>query len=193
MKITLIDNTIDPLFIISWAARTCYNSRSKDTLENRKDFVKGLIKSGHETPLEFCYCVFDIKDISRACLSQLTRHRIGIGFCVESQRYTDSSKNDCIIPLSVQKLTEGAFCYVKKAKEFYKMLIDNDVPKEDARMFLPLGTTTNVAAYFNFRALRHFLKLRLDKHAQWEIRKLALEIYQICQKKWPWLIEDIKL
>ena len=44
----------------------------------------------------------------------------------------------------------------------------------------------------NFRALRHFLKLRLSKRAQWEVRQIALEMYEICREKWPWLVEDIK-
>ena len=47
MKVELLDCTTDPLFVISMAARTCYDSRSKDQVNKRADFVKGLIKSGH--------------------------------------------------------------------------------------------------------------------------------------------------
>ena len=45
----------------------------------------------------------------------------------------------------------------------------------------------------NFRSLRHFLKLRLDKHAQWEIRAVSQEILNVCRDKWPWLVEDINV
>lgn len=47
MEVKLLDSTTDPLFVISMAARTCYNSRKKDTPMGRADFVKGLIKAGH--------------------------------------------------------------------------------------------------------------------------------------------------
>ena len=78
-----------------------------------------------------------------------------------------------------------------KAKDFYKKLVQNDVPKEDARMFLPLGMTCNMTVTMNFRALRHFLQLRLSKRAQWEVQYVAREILKICQSKWPWLVEDL--
>lgn len=74
MYIRLIDHTADPLFIISHAARTCYNSHDKDKLQTREEFVKGLIKSGHETPLEFASATFDVYGISRICQNQMVRH-----------------------------------------------------------------------------------------------------------------------
>lgn len=192
MKVTLVDYTTDALWAISWAARTCYSSRDKDSLQSRQEFVKGLIKNGHETPLEFAHATFDIEGVSRALLSQLTRHRIGVSFCVQSQRYVDVKDAEFIMPYKAAQLTESCYDFVKKSKEFYKMLVENDVPKEDARMFLPMGISTNIAMCVNFRELRHILSLRAEKHAQWEIRGLAIEIYKICQQKWPWLVEDIK-
>jgi thymidylate synthase (FAD) len=74
----------------------------------------------------------------------------------------------------------------------YEKLINADVPKEDARMILPQGLETEMCMDMNFRSLRHFLKLRLSNHAQWEIRAVAREIYLTCQEKWPWLVADIK-
>ena len=70
MRVSLLDSTIAPLFVISMAARTCYASRKKDNPMNREGFVKGLIKAGHETPLEFAYATFDISGISISCQNQ---------------------------------------------------------------------------------------------------------------------------
>lgn len=190
MKVELLDCTTDPLFVISMAARNCYNSRSKDQVNKRADFVKGLIKSGHETPLEFASATFDIKGISRICQNQLVRHRHA-SFCVLSERYVDISKMEITFPYEVLRQYEGAIDYVSEAKRIYKDLLALGVKREDARFLLPQGINTNVCVNMNFRALRHFLKLRLDKNAQWEIRQVAMEIYDICNERWPWLVEDL--
>lgn len=192
MLIKVLDCTTDPLFIISQCARTCYQSEDKDELKKREGFVRGIIKRGHTSPLEFAHITLDVKGVSRCLLAQLTRHRVGTSFCVESQRYCDTFNNDSVIPLSVQKADDNYMSFIRKSREYYKQLVEAGVPKEDARYFLPQSTTCNLKVKFNFRALRHFLKLRLDVHAQWEIRNFAQEIKQICiDKGWNWLVEDL--
>ena len=192
MKVELLDCTTDPLFVISMAARTCYGSRSKDQVNKRADFVKGLIKSGHETPLEFASATFDISGISRVCQNQIVRHRIA-SYCVLSELYVDVSSMDCLMPVKALQADDSCVDFVRKSKEFYKKLVLADVPKEDARMFLPQGMMTNMCMHMNFRSLRHFLKLRLDRHAQNEVRMVAKEIYDICKEKFDWLVEDINV
>lgn len=190
LKVKVVDCTSDPLFIISYAARKCYNSWDKDTLNTRADFVKGLIKSGHETPLEFASVTFEVSGISRVCQNQMVRHRHA-SFCVLSERYVDVSKMDCVLPATLLREFEGAYDLVEQAKKCYKYIVSCGIKKEDARMLLPQGLETSLCVNFNFRSLRHFLKLRLDKTAQWEIRQVAREIYNICQENWGWLVEDI--
>lgn len=190
MKVRLLDSTTDAAFNITYAARTCYNSHDKDDLKKRDGFIKGLIKSGHETPLEFAHTMWEIDGISRVCQNQIVRHRIA-SYCVLSERYVDVSELDCILPYNLLKEYEGAVDYVNQAKKVYKFLINSGIPKEDARMLLPQGLTTKMCMDMNFRSLRHFLKLRLDKHAQWEVRAVAQEILEICREKWPWLVEDL--
>ena len=190
MEVKLVDCSVDAAYNISHAARTCYNSHDKDTLDNRAGFIKGLIKSGHETPLEFAHTMWDINGISRVCQNQIVRHRIA-SYCVMSERYVDVSELDCILPYNVLKEYDGAVDFVEQSKKIYKFLINSGVPKEDARMLLPQGMTTNMCMDMNFRSLRHFLKLRLDKHAQWEIRQVSQEILNVCRERWPWLVEDL--
>jgi len=190
MKVELLDSTTDPLFVISMAARTCYASRKKDNPMNRVDFVKGLIKAGHETPLEFASATFDVSGISISCQNQMVRHRHA-SYCVQSGRYVDQRKNDCILPYGLLSAYEGAEDYVKEAKELYKKLVINGVKCEDARALLPQGMATNLCVNMNFRTIRHFLKLRLSPRAQAEVRQVAKSIYDICNDKWPWLLEGI--
>lgn len=191
MKIKLVDSTNDPLFLISYAARTCYDSHSKDSIEKRADFVKGLIKAGHETPLEFATATFEI-ECSRICQNQLVRHRHA-SFCVLSERYMDMSRADFTYPYQLLVEYGGAVEYVKDAQRIYKKLLELGIKKEDARFLLPQGINTKLCMNMNFRELRHFLKLRTNARAQWEIQQLAIEIFEICNERWPWLVEDIKL
>lgn len=191
MNVSLLDSTVDPLFVISMCARTCYNSRAKDDINTRAQFVKGLIKSGHTSVLENAIATFDIKGISRACQNQIVRHRIGCSYCVQSMRYVNVEDNEIIIPRKLFMEWPDAPEASNEIRKMYKELLNIGVPKEDARYLLPLGTATNMTMTMNFRAIRHFLKLRLDKKAQWEIQQVAYAIYKICLEKWGWLVEDL--
>lgn len=190
MKVRLIDSTTDAAFNITYAARTCYNSHSNDDIAKRADFIKALIKAGHETPLEFATSMWEISGISRVCQNQIVRHRIA-SYCVMSERYVDMSNVDTVLPYNLLKAYGGAAEYVQDAKKLYKKLLESGIPKEDARMLLPQGLETTMCMSMNLRSLRHFLKLRLDKHAQWEIRQVAQEMLAVCQDKWPWLVADL--
>ena len=192
MKVELIDYTTDAEWVITHAARTCYNSQGKDDLSKRGEFIQGLIKAGHETPLEFASATFDISEVSRVCQNQIVRHRIGCSYCVESERFVDVSKNEVVLPYHLQAIDDKANEMVNLMKEYYASLVRNGVPREDARMILPQGMCTNMCVHMSFRAIRNFLKLRLDKHAQYEVRQVAKAILEICQEKWPWLVFDLK-
>lgn len=192
MKVELIDYTTDAEWVITHAARTCYNSQDKDDLSKRGEFIQGLIKAGHETPLEFASATFDIKEVSRVCQNQIVRHRIGCSYCVESERFVDMSKAGCVLPYGLQSVDDKANEMVGMMIEYYCSLIRSGVAREDARMILPQGMHTNMCVHMSFRAIRHFLKLRMDRHAQYEVRQVAKEIYNICQEKWPWLVFDLK-
>ena len=131
MEVKLIDSTTDPLFLISYAARKCYNSLDKDVLSKRAEFVKGLIKAGHETPLEFANATFEINGISISCQNQMVRHRHA-SFCVQSGRYVDQRNNDCVLPYELLAQYEGAEDYVKEAKELLISEVENITDPEES-------------------------------------------------------------
>lgn len=75
-----------------------------------------ITRSGHTSTLEHLSYTFAIEGVSRALLAQLTRHRVGFSFSVQSQRYVrmgsgdKSGGFDYVVPPSVrsaQKLTES--------------------------------------------------------------------------------------
>lgn len=70
-------------------------------------------------------------------------------------------------------------------QENYEWLIAEDVARELARIDLPLSTYTQWRWKINGHNLMHFLSLRCDPHAQWEIRIFANTIAGILERGWP--------
>jgi len=191
MKVELIDYSQNAMGDIVVAARGCFGNKKKNpTYEDDINLIRALIKHDH-SPIEFAWAMFKITGISRICANQLNRYRLS-SQCQTSMRYVES-EGDFVHPFSCMEASDACQDVVKTCFDFYKKLIKNGVPKEDARFYLPLGTKTELTMAFNFRELRHILKQRLDAHAQWEVRQVAREILIICKDKWPWLVEDFSL
>lgn len=70
--------------------------REDETLEDakRRFLVRTLIKKGHFGPFEHPQITFAIEGVSRSLMAQITRHRVGITFDIQSQRYVDFSGKD---------------------------------------------------------------------------------------------------
>jgi thymidylate synthase (FAD) len=68
---------------------------------------------------------------------------------------------------------------------------DEGLAKELARNVLPLGTYTEWFWKCDMHNLRHFLGLRMDPHAQYEMRVYAQAIYDLLQPHLPVLLEDL--
>jgi thymidylate synthase (FAD) len=77
-------------------------------------------------------------------------------------------------------------CY----NEYLRELKDG-VPPEDARYSLPISCKTEIAVTYNLRQWRHFLKIRTDRHAQWEIRDIATGICKQLKHGMPAVFADI--
>ncbi len=86
----------------------------------------------------------------------------------------------------ITKLEEGQ----KAAYESYNELIDSGLAREIARINLPLSLYTEFYWEMDLHNLFHFLKLRLDSHAQYEIRVYAEVILEMCRKVAPMATES---
>ena len=78
----------------------------------------------------------------------------------------------------------------------YHEALENGLAKETARLGLPLNTYTHWCTTWDAHNLLHMLALRLDKHAQWEIRQYAEAIATIVKEWLPltWeAFEDYRL
>jgi len=189
MKVTIISPKFpDPIYYIAEVARICYG---KEFEEIEKDDLKtaiNLLNRGHHTPFESIYVEWYIENISRAAATQALRHR-HTSPLQQSQRYVNYKNNskfwdNMVIPeldyldtatkITSQQLIEG---FLTTVKTHYNSLIKLGVRPEDARCILPQCSPTNMKIGMNLREfLFNFLPLRSSKHAQEEIKVLALNM-----------------
>jgi len=200
MKVELLYYT--PLKICSHAIRTCWQSFDKG--DNGGDRDRDLIdrvgnKYKHSSTLEHLVYSFYISGISRALLQELARHRVA-SLSVKSTRYTLKELKS-IEPFDEDDF-EGASKYIvltgdervdrvsiralNGIQELLKQGISNDI----AKYTLPESYKTELTWTINARSLQNFLHLRSSKSALWEIRKLALEIYQALPDEHKYIFEE---
>lgn len=67
----------------------------------------------------------------------------------------------------------------------YQQALDDGVPKELARIILPVGRYSRMRASANLRNWLAFLTLRADPNAQWEIQQYAIEVARIISVEFP--------
>lgn len=75
--------------------------------------------------------------------------------------------------------------FLSDAHQLYNDLLEAGVAREQARMVLPLATTTKIHMTGSIRSWIHFLELRDDEHAQKEIQLVAKEIKRIFISEFP--------
>lgn len=192
MEVKLLAITPDAERVIEEAGRTCYLSFEKISAESAQKFVRMLVRSGHHSVLEHASATFRIKGGSRAFTHQLVRHRL-FSFSQQSQRYVGEEEFNYIVPDSIQNNPEANALYLeymKQTQEVYKKLLAMEVKKEDARFILPNAIESEIVVSGNFREWRHFFEARGDSHAQWEIRRIAMELLRELKKHAPTVFED---
>jgi len=195
MRIELLYITPNAEKVIETAGRTSYQSFEKQTDNSYKPFIKMLIRNKHESVLEHATASFKISGISRALSHQLVRHRL-CSFTQQSQRYVNEKNFNYIEPDDIKNNSTAHEIYIELMeciRNRYSQLRDLGIKKEDARFILPNSTESEIIMTANFRELRHVLTLRGEKAAQWEIRRLAIEILKILKKKVPVVFQDMEI
>lgn len=182
------------------AYRVCYSSLTPQQVLNRidderisqevmADFVAERLKTGHTSPLEQVWFEFGIAGVSRAFSHQFVRHRIGISFEQQSQRYVTYKDGTFpyTVPATVEKagLAGDMRLLFDQAGELYQRMVESGVPTEDARFLLPNATNTNFKISVNFLEFLHIGDQRLCTRAQWEFRKVAALMRAEAMRKVP--------
>lgn len=193
MNVELLAYTPNPEVLIAKAASTCYDSVPKD-LEKARKMIQAIIKSGHESVIEHSSASFEVSGVSRVLTHELVRHRL-FSFSQRSQRYVDEANPSYVIPEEIENNPKAKEVFIEamdNAWNSYNKLQALGLKNEMSRYVLPNACTTKICISGNFREWRNFLKLRLSKRAQHEIRNLANVILNKLIEIAPSCFEDLK-
>jgi thymidylate synthase (FAD) len=192
MRATLLFPTRDIaeqyyLPLIYTACRTCYSELEPQDIferattgqvatDKQQDLIRRVIESGHGSTIEHIVFTFAISGVTRTLSHQLVRHRAGVAFDQQSQRYVNYKRPAYMVPGSLtdapDELRDRFQAEMDDSLALYGELIEAGIPGEDARFVMPNATRTNLIMTTNLRALIHMSGLRLCTMAQWEIRRL---------------------
>ena len=182
---------------IARAARNCYQS---DSQKDESKFVQRLITSGHHSVLE--HVSASVRLIcDRGVMAEITRHRTGIAFSIESTRYCNYSKNKFGYDISVirpfffksdiRAYNEWLNAMETCEEAYLKLIEDEGATPQEARSVLPNSLKTDIVVTANMRTWRHLFKLRCSPKAHPQMVQSMLPVLAEFYRRLPVVFEDI--
>ena len=184
------------------AARVSYGNGTKKVHEDR-GLIRYLLRHRHTTPFEMCEIKLHIR-VPMDTWRQWIRHRTAnvneystrYSLAIDSAQMTDES--EWRLQSGGNRQGSAGFFSSEEGKSFsaeekslyehsknvYLKRIESGMAREQARKDLPLSTYTEAYWKTDLHNLLHFLALRMDEHAQLEIRKYAILIGEEIVKRW---------
>jgi thymidylate synthase (FAD) len=184
------------------AARVSYGKGTKKLRED-EGLIRYLIRHHHTSPLEMCEVKLHIR-VPMDCWRQWIRHRTA-SVNEYSTRYSlaidaaqQTKPDEWRMQAASNRQGSEGFLEIDKGRIFsarehelqelartvYNERIEAGLAREQARKDLPLSTYTEAYWKTNLHNLLHFLTLRMEEHAQYEIRMYATTIGKEIVSKW---------
>lgn len=180
--------------------RVCYKSEFRITSDSAEQFVRHLIKRGHESVIE--HESVTIKVIcDRGVSHEIVRHRLA-SYSQESTRYCNYSNGDfggeitVIRPCFIQPYSDGWDLWkegCQTAERTYFAMLDFGFTPQEARSVLPNSLKTEIIITMNLREWRHFFRLRTSPAAHPQMREIANMILQEFKMRLPVIFEDLEV
>ena len=110
--------------------------------------------------------------------SQMVRHRIS--WQELSRRYVSAKRVPFEFYIS-EKLKDNQKVQdlIKQSEDLYFELLESGIKPQEARRVIPQMGYTQIWGAFMPKQLDNYFKLRLDEHAQWEIRQTAIAMQEL--------------
>jgi thymidylate synthase (FAD) len=184
------------------AARVSYGKGTKKVFEDR-GLIRYLLRNFHSTPFEMCEIKLHVR-VPMDAWRQWIRHRTAnineystrYSIAIDASQKTDPSEWRVQAKDNKQgsagffdnaigaKLTEREEELQQFTREIYQERLQLGVAREQARKDLPLSTYTEAYWKIDLHNLLNFLALRMDSHAQFEIRSYATVIGNEIVSRW---------
>lgn len=195
--VRLIDVMGDDAAIVQ-AARVSYGSGTKKVLEDR-GLIRYLLRHAHTTPFEMVEFKFHVK-LPIFVARQWIRHRTanvneysGRYSEMKDEFYTPNpndirpqsvlnkqGRSEETLPDGIAEQAANAFkAGQDEAYAQYQEFLEQGIAREIARINLPVSNYTEWYWKIDLHNLFHFLRLRIDSHAQYEIRVFAEAIAEL--------------
>jgi len=186
------------------AARVSYGEGTRKVSDDRQ-LIRYLLRHAHTTPFEMAELKFVVR-VPMDCWRQWIRHRTAsineystrYSLAIDSMQSTHDDEwrsqaannrqgSAGVLPRSAgHPLTQSEQELQSLARRVYEERLAAGIAREQARKDLPLSTYTEAYWKIDLHNLLHFLALRMDPHAQLEIRRYAETIgQQIVQPLFP--------
>ena len=184
------------------AARVSYGKGTKKLSED-KALIRYLLRNWHTTPFEMCEIKLHVR-VPMDCWRQWIRHRMA-NVNEYSTRYSEAidaaqrtpptewraqsrsnrqGSGGLLSSEAGQDLSREEAELIKHSREVYEGRLKAGVAREQARKDLPLSTYTEAYWKVDLHNLLNFLRLRMDSHAQLEIRSYAKIIGEEILSRW---------
>lgn len=194
---------------IEKVGRTCYKSEHLITEDSAEDFVRRLIKRGHEAMIEHGSVTLRFIN-DRGVSHEEVRHRIA-SFGQESTRYCNYSKDKFDGEVTYIDIERGMELDEKvrqlpyevkleiirvwmqaclDAERHYMRMLELGATPQIARSVLNNSTKTELCITMNFREWRHFIRLRNDPAAHPQMREVAQQSLDMLSEKYPVFFEE---
>lgn len=199
---------------IERACRTCYRSEGNITDTSYKNLLKNCINRGHESVLEHEKITVRLTcDIG--VYKDLTRHRAGTAFSIESTRYCNYSQNrfdngiKFIKPIFYvdswsdrnyegssmnEEETKSMLWYecMNSIEDTYLKMSELNCKPDELRMILPHSTAAQVTMTCNMREWRHIMSLRASVYAHPSIQQLLIPLLLKFKEDMPEIFDTVE-
>ncbi|MFW6215970.1 MAG: FAD-dependent thymidylate synthase [Alkalispirochaetaceae bacterium] len=190
------------------SARVSYGGGTKSYRQD-KGLINYLLRNAHTSPFEQVVLTFHTK-MPIFVARQWVRHRTarlneisGRYSVMEEQFYLPDPQQIAaqatenkqgreaqpVEPAEAAEIRDALEAGYRESYRIYENLLDRGVARELARVILPLSLYTEMYWQIDLHNLFHFLKLRIDSHAQYEIRAYGEVMLDIARRVCPIAVE----
>jgi thymidylate synthase (FAD) len=201
--VKLVDHMGSDLSVVN-AARVSFGKRKEVFDDADGKLIAYLAEHDHTSPFRHTALTFHVK-APIFVFRQWMKHRIASEFNEVSGRYVEFPEDEFFVPETFRRQAkvnkQGSEGEVdgeaggqaqalflescRNAVAQYKKLIALGVCREQARCVLPLGLYSEVYWTVSLQAAAHFIRLRTDGHAQWEIQQYAHAVRRMVEELYP--------